>query len=183
MSTEYISPEYLNLQKELHQNPGYGVASKNYAALIFQSMQRSKTQSLLDYGAGKGLLYDVLTQMGCTVPYQGYDPAVERFMKRPDPAEMVVCLDVLEHIEEDRIDVVIKDIAAHALKEMILTVATYPAVKTLADGRNAHILLRDPDWWFAKIWQHMEILNLRTMRVARPDKKFGHTVLFHCQNW
>ena len=71
---------------------------------------------------------------------------------KPDqPADILSCLDVLEHIELTSIDDVLQDINNLTRHFCYLVIDLQPAVKTLADGRNAHILLAPPDWWVSKI--------------------------------
>ena len=64
--------------------------------------------------------------------------------------DIVTCLDVLEHIELSSIDAVISEIKSLTRKFCYIVVDLQPAVKTLSDGRNAHILLAPPDWWTGK---------------------------------
>jgi hypothetical protein len=40
-----------------------------------------------------------------------------------------------------------------------------PAVKVLADGRNAHLIQKPSSWWLEKLIQHFEILHLQTHGV------------------
>jgi hypothetical protein len=67
------------------------------------------------------------------------------------PADVVVCNDVLEHVEPEHLDEVLKHMASLAKKAIVLTVATVPAVKTLADGRNAHLIVENARWWYTKL--------------------------------
>jgi S-adenosylmethionine:diacylglycerol 3-amino-3-carboxypropyl transferase len=68
-------------------------------------------------------------------------------MKPPEPHDIVVCTDVLEHIEPDCLDDVLADIRRCTKKAALLVVATRPAMKTLSDGRNAHLIQEDFKWW------------------------------------
>src|SRR5664280_3890775 len=96
-----ISAEYLALQKELHKNPKYGVASIGYAPLVKHIPEFSKAKSLSDYGAGKQNLTTALDGLGKSdFDYRPYDPAFPEYGP-PQPAELVYCIDVLEHIEPD----------------------------------------------------------------------------------
>ena len=58
-----------------------------------------------------------------------YDPAIPIWTDRPEPAEMVVCIDVLEHIEPDFLESVLDDLARVTAKIGVFTVATGPAQK------------------------------------------------------
>ena len=48
-----ISAEYLEQQKQLHQNPDYGVASLEFAAWVIELAEKINAKSISDYGAGK----------------------------------------------------------------------------------------------------------------------------------
>lgn len=113
--------------------------------------QQLSTQDLLDYGCGKSTLANNLP-----FSIQQYDPAVDKYKALPSPADIVVCTDVLEHIEPELIDNVLAHIASVMKRAAYLVANTRPAVKTLADGRNAHILLRPPKWWCEKMYEHFE---------------------------
>jgi hypothetical protein len=58
MSRHTISEDYLNLQKELHLNPNYGIASLEFAPLIAQIAKQTNIETLSDYGAGKKRLLE-----------------------------------------------------------------------------------------------------------------------------
>jgi hypothetical protein len=88
-----------------------------------------------------------------------YDPAVEGIDEEPDPADLVVCTDVLEHIEPDCLDDVLADISRCTLKVAMLTVCTVPAAKHLPDGRNAHLIVENSRWWMRKLFHHFDPLT------------------------
>ena len=48
-----ISDDYRNAQKQLHENPNYGVASLQYAPFITGVIEKLGAKSISDYGAGK----------------------------------------------------------------------------------------------------------------------------------
>ena len=48
-----ISDDYRNAQKQLHENPNYGVASLHYAPFIMGVIEKLGAKSISDYGAGK----------------------------------------------------------------------------------------------------------------------------------
>ena len=51
--SDLISDGYLGLQRELHKNPNYGVASLHFAPLVRDLLEQSGASSISDYGAGK----------------------------------------------------------------------------------------------------------------------------------
>ena len=155
-----ISADYLEQQRKLHENPNYGVASIGYAPLVQELLTTYQFESLCDYGAGKQRLREQLEKLG-TVPaeYHPYDPVFPEYGK-PHPAELVCCIDVLEHIEIDCLDAVLQELRDLVLKVGFFTVHTGPAGKTLPDGRNAHLIQRPSSWWLPKLCEHFEISQL-----------------------
>lgn len=138
-----ISPDYLAEQRRLHE-ASYGSSAHYWLGHVLELCDIFGIKSVLDYGAGKGTLGKYLKPFG--VHYTPFDPAT--FPTRPSGFyDMTVCLDVLEHIEEDYLDAVFTDIRDHTAKVFFANVATRPSSKTLSDGRNAHICLHDYEWW------------------------------------
>ena len=157
-----ISSDYLSQQKKLHENPNYGVASASYAPLIANIIKQFSIVSVSDYGAGKKRLYDSLVEVGAKPEqYFPYDPAFPEY-GIPEPADLVCCIDVLEHIEIDYLETVLNELALIVKKYAFFSIHTMPAVKKLADGRNAHIVQAPSSWWLPKIVQFFEVLELRS---------------------
>lgn len=153
-----ISDDYRAMQAKLHENPHYGVASVAYAPLVARMMGGYGVDELLDYGAGKLRLKEELDSRGIQFTYHPYEPSNPLYTDKR-PAQCVVCIDVLEHVEPDCLDNVLDDIKALALEYAFLTVHTGPAQKTLPDGRNAHLTQQPPKWWVPKIASRMEIIK------------------------
>jgi|TARA_Y100000296_G_scaffold75055_1_gene94286 hypothetical protein len=149
-----ITEEYRELNRELHQQrPDYGTTAPKYSAQIRDIAMSIKADSILDYGCGKGLLGQALSHM----IIKNYDPAIEGLDDPPEPADLVCCIDVLEHIEPTCLGAVLNDLQRLALKAVFLTIATRPAVKTLSDGRNAHLIVEPPNWWLPKILERWDL--------------------------
>jgi len=135
-------------------NP-YGVASAQYAPMVAKIINSNSVNELLDYGAGSRLtLIKTIAEnrlVSRKFDYRAYEPAVEMYAKPPEPAEMVACIDVLEHIEPECLDDVLDDLKRLTNKIGFFTVSTGPANKTLPDGRNAHLIQEPAEWWLPKI--------------------------------
>lgn len=153
-----ISDEYRELNARLHvENPAYGVSSSRWAGQVAQLAQQIGSQDILDYGCGKGLLKQTLGW-----PIREYDPAIPGKDAPPQPADLVVCTDVLEHIEPECLEDVLDDLQRLTKKIAFLNVATRPAKKFLADGRNAHLIQEQLPFWLPKFWQRFTLLALST---------------------
>ena len=147
-----ISNEYSELNRQLHEsNEGYGTIGHRWAPAIIDLCRASKSKTVLDYGCGKGTLREKLLGSGLLV--REYDPAIAGKEQSPDPADIVVCTDVLEHIEPDCLDEVLDDLKRVTGKGIFLSVAVVAAEKFLADGRNAHLIIEDHKWWLPKLFE------------------------------
>ena len=106
-------------------------------------------------------------RVGHRFRYQAYDPCVPEYAKEPVASQMVACCDVLEHIEPDMIDGVLDHLQRLTEQVGFFSINTTNAMKTLPDGRNAHILQRPPEWWLGKI---MERFELQTFQVVHDSE-------------
>ena len=155
-----ISEEYLNLQKDLHLRPDYGTASIGMAPEVKRIFKENKLTSISDYGAGKCNLQKKLIQLGLKdFDYLPYDPVFPEYGS-PKKANLVCCIDVLEHIEESFIENVINELRSITDKLAYFTIALKPAGKILKDGRNAHILLKPEDWWLNLIKTKFKVVEI-----------------------
>src|SRR5262245_35209573 len=129
MSRETISPAYLALQRELHRDPNYGVASIHFAPIVKKCLDMSRAKSISDYGAGKQGLWVALQTLGVhNVEYRPYDPAFPEY-GLPRPADLVCCIEVLEHIEPEFVESVLAELRSITTGFGFLTIATGPATK------------------------------------------------------
>ena len=169
------STEYLELQKLLHQNPNYGTASLEFAPLVINITEKFDIQSISDYGAGKCRLEKKMVALGKKdFKYYPYDPVFPEYGK-PKKADLVCCIDVLEHIELPYLNNVLQDISNITTNLGFFTIHTGPANKLLSDGRNAHLIQKPPSWWLPLMCErfeieHMQKIKLGFMLVVRSKK-------------
>jgi hypothetical protein len=155
-----ISEEYREMQRKLHENPDYGVASIGYAPLVAQAIEAFGVTEMLDYGAGKGRLGVALREhLRRPLTIHHYDPAVTKWSAPPPPCEFVACIDVLEHIEPALLDNVLNDLQRVTSGIGLFTVHTGAATKVLPDGRNAHLIQQPSRWWLPRIMDRFELVN------------------------
>jgi hypothetical protein len=160
-----ITEEYRKMQQEMHQIPHYGVASLEFAPLIAELIKQSGAQSISDYGAGKKNLLVGLNNAGINPIYKPYDPAFPEY-GTPQPADLVCCIDVLEHIEPELLDNVLADLASITHKVGFFTIHMTPAGKTLPDNRNAHLIQEQTSWWLPKICKYFDIVQLQMHNIG-----------------
>jgi hypothetical protein len=138
-----ITEDYRRLNSDLHANPDYGVSGHLSAREIKIVADTLGTRDILDYGCGKRTLAHALDW-----PIRNYDPAIPEFASPPEPADLVVCGDVMEHIEPACLDAVLDDLQRLTKDVVFMTIATGPAVaKLLPDGRNPHLIQKPLTWW------------------------------------
>lgn len=153
-----ISEEYRELNARLHrENLAYGVGGGKHAPVVEKlvgemSKTLNRTPSVLDYGCGKGYL-----QKALPFPIWEYDPVIPAKAATPRPADIVVCTDVLEHIEPELLHGVLMDLKRVMNLVGYFVIHTGPSSKQLADGRNAHLLQRDRAFWEAKLGKYFKI--------------------------
>jgi hypothetical protein len=147
-----ISDHYRKLNRQLHEDPrGFGGDGKKHAERVLEYARKIDARSICDYGCGEGTLKPALQALGWCGFVSEYDPAMKGREALPKPAHLLVCTDVLEHIEPDRLELVMRHQFLVAERGAFFTIATRPANKVLPDGRNAHLIQETPDWWMAKL--------------------------------
>jgi len=141
---------------------GGSLHSLSFAPIVADVIRQNGCKSVSDYGAGKMRLLDGLRQSGVEpIPYLPYDPVFPEYGE-PKPADLVCCIDVLEHIEPQLIDNVILDLSGITTNIGFFSIHMGPAVKTLSDGRNAHLIQRPSSWWLNKLTNYFEIHHLQS---------------------
>lgn len=146
---ELISPQYREQQKTLHAAPrGYGGRGDKWAGIVLQLALEWEATSILDYGCGEGSLAKRLrSQPLGAIRVDEYDPAVPGLDSLPSFADLVVCTDVLEHIEPERLTAVLAHLKLLARKVIFVVISTKDSNKVLDDGRNAHLIIQPGPWW------------------------------------
>ena len=154
---ETISAEYLGEQKYLHQNPNYGIASVQFAEEVDVLIRHMSAHTVTDYGAGKKNLKKALDWRGVEgYVYQAFDPVFPEYGEALE-GDLVCCIDVLEHVEPHFLDNVLADLRRVTKNIGFFSVHTGPAVKTLSDGRNAHLIQQSATWWLTKLSDYFRI--------------------------
>lgn len=161
MQLQTISDAYRDQNRQLHEiNPNYGMGGWRHADKVMEIREDMECETVLDYGCGKGGLKQALGSPGWI---REYDPAVPGKDERPEMADIVVCTDVLEHIEPDLIDNVLSDLVRVTARAALLVIATRESNKFLPDGTSPHKIVRDAEWWREKLADRFLILNTKTV--------------------
>lgn len=188
-SPRYV--ELLDLYSTMHQegDPSLGLPPEQtfaggrlgrLADLVKKLVTMFGAQTVLDYGAGKGLQYReaFISDDGQSFPDVGaywgvesvtcYDPGYQPFSRLPEGRfDGVVCTDVLEHCPEEDLRWILHEMFAYATRFVFGNIASYPAKKMLPNGENAHCTQQSHEWWESLI---------REVAVDYPGVKFLFTV-------
>lgn len=165
-----ITPEYREMNRHLHKTrPSYGKSGHKWAHVARKLVREYGSKDVLDYGCGKGTLCKAMDHR-----IREYDPAIPGKDKTPTPADIVVCTDVLEHIEPELLDNVLRDLRRLTNRAALFVVATRAAKKSLPDGRNAHLIQESDFYWKNRISEYFNIVHFETvdqgdvMIIAEP---------------
>jgi len=157
--------QLLDHYRKAHASRVYGTSSVKYLRFLRPEIAELSPASILDYGCGQSRFVDML---GLEPPPRchRYDPAIAEFAALPDESvDLLINIDVLEHIEEADLDDVISEMRA-ICRQALIIVDTKASNHTLADGRNAHVCLHGHDWWEAKLARSFGPLR----RIATPRR-------------
>ncbi len=143
------------------------------ADLLHYLEEHPRIASVLDFGAGQGTLGKyVVEHLDRKIEWTNYDPGIKGIDVPPDGKfDLITSSDVLEHIEPEEIDNVIKWMADHAIDHQYHHIACFPSVKkSLPDGRPYHMIVEDVEWWieaFAKTPQWRPQMYCQVMKCKR----------------
>lgn len=163
-----ITPGYLEQNRKLHESGYYGLRGSRWAPTVLNVCGVAGSRDVLDYGCGQRTL-----ERGMGFPIRNYDPCIPGLDAPPEPADVVACTDVLEHIEPDCLDDVLDDLKRVTRVIGFFVIAHHPANKTLPDGRNAHLIQEGPAWWLPKLESRFRVSQVKEMSgefavVVRP---------------
>ena len=174
----------INMYKQMHDDGytktdgGYidrdnsfnGISTIPYAPIIKKIIDKNDLHSLLDYGCGKAEFYYnnfVLDNLEYP-PFKKfwdinidlYDPGYEKYnnLDTKKKYDIVICIDVLEHIPAEDIDYIFNKLSNLSKKYIFLNGGCYRAAALLPNGKNAHINIQTPEWWYKKI---LKIIKIR----------------------
>jgi len=134
-------------------------------------------KTIVDYGSGKGKLKRALDELKLGLEIQNYDPCVPGDDTLPSQADLVVCFDVLEHVEPDLLENVLAHIRDLARKCVMLSISNIPSSRTLGDGRNAHLIIEDDPWWQARLARFFHIIKSQNIKDGNGELIGSHFYL------
>lgn len=167
-----ITPEYKAMNTELHaRSERYGTSGAKWRDFVRNIAEWGRLE-ILDFGAGKMTLAKAL---GPAYRVTNYDPCVPGLDTAPEPHDIVVCGDVMEHVEPELVDNVLREIRRLTRKKAFFVIALGPSSQTLSDGRNAHLTLQPEAWWRERI----EAAGFSVWK-QKPTEQTGYVTWFIC---
>lgn len=172
---DFASPEYRAELRAAHADHfgspvkgKWGRSGSRHWPLVKEFADRLGAKWILDYGSGAETFAPEATAAGYRV--EMFDVGTDR-LAIPKQVDVSFSSDVLEHVEPEKIDNVMKFLYLIARKGGWHKIALKPANKILPiTKRNAHILLRDPAWWtgaFKKAgWSQINIVQCSHKHVT-----------------
>jgi len=149
VNIKMISDNYQQQLKELHRDPDWGNTSK-IPPWVNLAIESYNIESLLDFGCGKGTVLETLKVKFPCLQLYGYDPVMNN-VPLPNEVDMLMSMDVLEHVELSLLDDTLIDLKSRTKKIQYHLIACHKARAVLPDGRNAHLIVETPDWWQRRI--------------------------------
>lgn len=157
-----ITNQYRWLNEEMHTQGKFdGPGATAYLDKIRAFITEFKVKDVLDYGCGGAVLAEHLA-----LPVYNYDPCVPAFASDPPQADMLVALDVLEHIEDECLHDVLRHMREKFRVVGYVAIATHPdRSKLLPDGRNPHRIVANAAWWMGVLEQFFDVYPSRSIVV------------------
>lgn len=165
-----ISQAYCKMNADIYNDSKRSAGGAKHAAIVRQIAPKWETKTILDYGCGQGDFRKALYSLTIDYEIYEYDPAIKGkdFASGCNyNADLIVCADVLEHVEPDKIDNVMEHIFSLMMKGGYFVISLRETKVFLPDGRNAHILLRPVEWWLEKFMQQPCEINHCSIRVKK----------------
>lgn len=174
-----ITPAYRDLLRQFHaQRPTFGTGASDanrdrLAQTVKDLMKALDAKTVLDYGCGKGTLADDLD-----FPIWEYDPAIPGKDRDARPAEIVICVDTLEHVEPECLPDVLRDLQRVTQKLVYFEIRLTQAKRVLPDGRNAHLIQQSEDWWLEQLDKHFVLIRAFKIESDEPSDEGSVADLF-----
>lgn len=177
-SKNLITEDYIGQLQAEHRNHATWGASGAKAAgnVIVEILEKhGYIDTVLDFGAGKQELGKyVQEELKRPIKWTDYDPGIPGLDTLPEGQfGLVVTTDVLEHIEPEKVDEVLKFLADKTKTILVSYISCMLTGFYFSggpfDGQDLHLSVHEPIWWkekFDELGLHLFIYEDRL--------KFGH---------
>lgn len=183
--TRLITDSYRAANRLMH-DVGFGKGGYQWAAsacgliMMTRAAKTFSIKSVLDYGCGQGTLHwvliDLLHQHGLVgqVTVEGYEPCSSNplLVKPPEPADLVMCTDVLEHIEPDLLDNVLKHLVSLIQIYGFFSICLHKSGQVLPNGMNSHRIVESAGWWKNELLKRFTNHDILEIPIAKPGEHY-----------
>lgn len=135
-------------------------------------LKNLEVKTILDYGCANGKFKLFMDKHKPQYTVYEYDPGIRGKDSPPNPADYVVCCDVMEHVEPELLDNVMKHLQSLIIKGGFFNISTKTAITILSDGTNAHKIVEDSDWWVEKFKQYFIVEDVEETRIETNFKVY-----------
>lgn len=169
---QLVSSEYKSILSDTHAklaDTWGGGHSVDKLPKYEDALKSLKVKTILDYGCANGKFKIYMNTHRPEYDVREYDPGIEGKDALPEPADYIVCCDVMEHIEPDLLHNVMKHLQSLIIKGGFFNISTKDAVTLLSDGSNAHKIVETGEWW---VELFREYFNVESIEVRRIETNF-----------
>lgn len=123
----------------------YGIWGVKFAPQVARFADKIGVKSVLDYGCGKALLAQWMAEHRPDIEVINFDPGIPERDMTPEPADLVVCTDVIPLVGELYLAPLLDDLDRCARKAMFLVLPLY-APERVPDYHSDIILWSREAW-------------------------------------
>ncbi len=172
-----LTKAYQEELRRQHDGTPWGRTGAKYIGddLIKMLENTHRIKSVLDFGCGKGFLGRFVKEnLSRDIEYVDYDPGIPGKDVLPTGREfdLVITTDVMEHIEPQCVDEVIRTMERLCTRTMINDIACYKDLSIFKTGpyigSERHLIIEQPSWWREKF---KEILLPTTVEMKYQHKE------------
>lgn len=139
----------------------------------YESLLKSlDVKTILDYGCANGKFKVYMDKHKPQYTVYEYDPGIRGKDQLSDPADFLVCCDVMEHVEPDLLSNVMNHLQGLVLKGGFFNISTKEAITLLSDGTNAHKIVEGSDWWVDVFKEYFVVEDVEVTRIETNFKVF-----------
>lgn len=172
---QLLSDKYRAQLIEKHKGKPWGGGGWSWIGTLVDWMirQREFNPTILDFGSGRSTFKQTMAQLMPHIQVYEYDPGIPGKQTIPvEPIDVVICTDVMEHVELEFVNNTIKLLGTITGKFILLNIACAPSKSLLPDGSNAHVTVMPPLWWRGMFERSLPNFELHLVKEGTKSTVF-----------
>lgn len=168
-----IGDSYKEHMTKEHDGSNWGVTGAKYSGSAVAEIIKNGPHiaTAMDYGCGKGMLAKAFPDLKWTE----YDPGIPGKQEKPTGRyDLVTCTDVMEHVEREYVEEVLRELAEATGKVLFIDIACYPTGRKFWEGpykgEDMHITIRSPNWWIKMADEHTGLHMASAVKSIKYSK-------------